>query len=213
MLAAACESGADVVEELRPQAEPKLATMRSATKAALAKPVTTPPELPEKLRFKGEAPNAYLVHPEWLEDPPRPAEREILMQANEFITVRNVLMGKEVPSGVPEYYRNAFNGFLSVKWLVVVGNEAFAEGAVASESTFIGGGWIGTLHFVDIDKGASVGSIAVDSSASDTVEVVEGNEAAHLSSDVWMNARAAIAKSLAPYTAPGSEPIRIHPAG
>ena len=207
VLAAACESGADVVEELRPKAEPKLASMRAATKAALAKPVATAPELPEKLRFTGDAPNAYLVHPEWLEEPPRPAEREIVIQANDFITVRNVLMGTEAPSGVADYYRTAINGFLGVRWLVVVGNGSFNEGAVDGETTFIGGGWNGTLHFVDVDKAASIGSITVDSSASDTVEVIEGNEAAHLSSDVWMNARAAIAKSLAPFTTPGDKPI------
>jgi hypothetical protein len=207
VFATACESGADIVEEMRPRAETRMAAMQAATKAAIEKPVTTPPELPEKLRFHGDGPNAYIVHPEWLEVPPRPAEREIVIQANDFITIRNVLLGKEAPSGVAAYYRKAFDEFLAVKWLVVVGNGAFNAGAVTGDSTFAGGGWNGTLHFVEIDEGGSVGSITVDASASDTVEVVEGREAEHLSSDVWINARAAINDSLAPFTASGDKPL------
>jgi hypothetical protein len=140
VVAAACESGADVVEEMRPRAETRLAAMQSATKAAIEKPV-------------------------------------------------------------------AFDEFLAVKWLVVVGNAGFNAGAVTGDSTSAGGGWNGTLHFVEIDEGGSVGSITVDASASDTVEVVGGREAEHLSSDVWINARAAINDGLAPFTASGDKPL------
>ena len=206
-LVSACKSSESIVEDNRAAAETKLAAMRKAVQAAMDSPVTTPPELPEKLRIGTDAPNAYLVQPEWLADPPRPPEHGILVQASDFITVRNLLLGTESPTGVPEYYEKAFAGFLATRWLVVVDPAAFAGGVVTGESTFTGGGFTGTLHFVDIDKGTAIGSLPVDASASDEVEVVVSDAAKHLSSDVWMNTRAAIGATLAPLCEGGTAPL------
>ena len=203
----ACASGESVLEDNREAAQARLENMRKAVTAALADPVGTPPDLPEKLRIQGEDPNAYLVQPEWIADPPRPPEHNVLTPASEFITIRNLLLGSESPTGVADYYRQAFSGFLSVKWLVVVDPSALAGGALTSDTTFVGGGFAGTLHFVDIEAGKSVGTLPVDASASDEVEVAVDNEAKHLASDVWMNARAAIGKTLAPHLAAGQKPL------
>jgi hypothetical protein len=206
-VALGCESGADVVEKMRPAAEAKLDRMRAATKAALEQPVAGAPELPEKLKFLGDTPNAYLVHPEWLVDPPRPPERSILTPTNGFMTVSGLLRGSQSPTGVTEYYRTTFDGFMAVRWLVVVDTAVFAEGVMAGESSFFGGGFAGTLHFVDIEAGKSIGSLPVEASASDTVTAREGDESRHLSSDVWVNTRDAIADTLAPYSA-DAKPFR-----
>ena len=204
VVALSCTSGSDVVEENREAAEAKLALMRNATTAALAEPVTTPPELPEKLRFS-DPPNAYLVHPEWLAVPPQPREHEILTQTNGFITVRNTLMGTDAATGVADHYRQVYAGFLGVRWLVVVDTASFSGGAKTSDSTFAAGGVSATLHCVDLEKGGSVGSLPLSAGSSDKVEVVVGDEAAHLSSDVWMNAREAVKATLAPLVADGEK--------
>ncbi len=211
---AACGPKADeVVQELVPAATTRLAEYRVAVRTALAAPpVTTPPVLPEKLVLGGDndaAVNAALIHPEWLDEDPqkRHSDNEVISEiGHDFHEVASHTSGRHAyDNASPDPYRRMFRRFMGYRYLVIV--DGSVSGGVVEAESYTGGGFTGTLTFIDVAKKAPLGVVHVESGMPEKTGVVLNH--AHsvdrqLRFQASQLAGPAIEKALAPYLAPGS---------
>ncbi|MBA3459139.1 MAG: hypothetical protein H0T46_04200 [Deltaproteobacteria bacterium] len=200
----------EVVDKEIPALKQRFGEYQTAVRAALAKPVAEPPKLPEKLFFPplytdGDKANALLILPEWIEMPVKHDPDGLLSETLDiFIDVRDVAHGSPA-LGKASIYDSRIAAFKNAKYLVLV--TGHARGGIVAGSTYSGGGYHGSLIFVDVAKSASIGTIEVSASTADSVKVaVDSSHSVQrqLDYDAKQQAIEAINKALAPHLAPGS---------
>jgi len=200
---------------MKPAATKRYAEYEAILTEALVKPITTPPALPEKLVLgpvKGKKVNAAVIERVWVfeKDPEKRGENQVISDIGSTFFDVYAMTGTRVPTSreSADGVRERFDEFLHYKYLVVVDGTA-SGGAVSAEKTggtYAGGGYTGTITFVDLEKRAPIGVLHVDSGMSDQVNVVTGPEVKHsvdrqLAYDARTHGTEAVYKALEPYVA------------
>ncbi len=203
LLVTACgPSAVQVADEYRPRAEKKLALVRAGAK--MAADFNAPfkvPAIKDKLSFRGEGANTALAHIEDLSEPAGKADLDLIFEKLWYSFPAESLKdpaGRDVDS-----LRSSFESLLALKYLLLVKTKYYSGPAVSADSSFLPGSWEAQVLLVDIEKSEVVGGWSVTAKNSDKVSVNTKEPDKWLHSDIWSNARRAIAEAVKPLCAEG----------
>jgi hypothetical protein len=203
LLITACgPSAEDVTGEYRARADKKLTQVRAAVKkAADFNADFKVPAIKDKLSFQGDGANTALAHIEDFSEPAGKADLDLIFQKLWYSVPVDTL--KDAAGRDADSVRSSFESLLALKYLLLVKTKYYSGPAVSADSSFLPGSWEAHVLLVDIEKGEVLGGWNVTAKNSDKVSVNTKEPDKWLHSDIWSNARRAIAEAVKPLCADG----------
>ena len=202
-LVTACgPSAEEVTGEYRARADKKLAQVRAAVKkAADFNAEFKAPSIKDKLSFHGDGANTALAHIEDLSEPVGKPDLDLIFQKLWYSVPVDTL--KDPAGRDADSVRSSFEALLALKYLLLVKTKYYSGPAVSADTSFLPGSWEAHVLLVDIEKAEVVGGWNVTAKNSDKVSVNTKEPDKWLHSDIWSNARRAIAEAVKPLCAEG----------
>lgn len=207
LLVTACgPSAEDVTGEYRARADKRLSQVSAAVKkAAEFNADFKAPAIKDKLSFQGDGANTALAHIEDLSEPAGKPDLDLIFEKTWLTFPQNAL--KEPAGYDADSLRASFEKLISLKYLLLVKTKHYSGPAVSADSSFLPGSWEAHVLLVDIEKSEVVGGWNVTAKNSDKVSVNTKEPEKWLHSDIWSNARRAIAEAVKPLCAEGQNAI------
>lgn len=206
LLAACGPSADDLINEYRPQAEPRMAAVAGVAKAAAAHSA----ELAEpsvQLTF-GDGRDAAIVHLELLDEDPKTKPDLDFHIVNFWLEFpRDCLAGRADFDIDADAVRSGFDQLLALKYLVVIRTRLFAAPVSTDDKSFSPGLWQGEVLVYEIEGAKLLGGYSVSAGNDAEVTVNTQSVDSWLRSNLWENARKEVKKVLEKHAKGGVLPL------